>query len=687
MFNFTQVIPQNPQQTLFGDPANKNKNEERKNNIRTSLFNNNNNNNNNGTNSIFGNLLNKVGQNEQSTLFGSNVKKNIFGAPDNNQVEKNEKEKNDQGTLFGSNAFKNSFGSPDNNQAEKNEKEKIEQNALFGSNVNKNIFGVPNDKKVENDSKENNKENNEGLFKFGLKDKNDNKNNLFKSPEDKKNLSVNLFQNNNVDTSVIKNKLFEENKEKEVKKENKEKPIIKSNNENINSNKKTENKAMGLFGIPTSTNSKHQHNSPNTNKISTNIPSRKEAISTNQASNLSSSKRIEDDDQVQNALQNLYVSDILIKTPSAYKMPSLIKEKNLKNIPQNKKNKSKTIDFTFIAQIKDIPDMNEEGCNMICKSDESMNKLLKQAILYVKKKFKMTKELNDFDILLKKNGYVLPINDDELIGDYIKNNDKIIIYLVHNSSNHCEDNDKVYEIIDKRNSSNSNSDTEKNIEVKEQENNLNDNNNINQNAIFDEKINDSIDSSEEINAHKKLYHTQIIKKAKKPDILQLKKDNIKSSPLRNNQNKNGILCPTDKLPILKRESYFMIPDEYEISRMTLEEINNVENFAIFNENGKIEFEEKVSLYGINFDKLFNIEHELIEYEKGEWCHSPRGQNFNIPAKITFYNVQCKIDINNDNEKKMFEEMLKTKCKKYLNAEFISYDFNNGTLIYKIPYFY
>ena len=492
-----------------------------------------------------------------------------------------------------------------------------------------------------------------------------------------------------MDTSVIKNKLFEENKEKELKEENKKKLIIKSNNENINLDKKTENKPIGLFGIPSSTNSKPQQNSPNTNKISTKIHSKNDAISTNQASNLASSKRIEDDDQVQNALQNLYVSDILIKTPSAYKMPSLIKEKNLKNMPQNKKNKSKTIDFTFIVQIKDIPDMNEEGCNMICKSDEPMDKLLKQAILYVKKKLKMTTELNDFDILLKKNGYILPIIDGELIGEYIKNNDKIIIYLVHNSSNHCEDNDKIYEIIDKRYSNSSNSDTENNIEVKEEENNLNDNNinNINQNAIFNENINDSIDSSEVIKDNKKLYHTQIIKNTQKSDILQLKKNNIKSSPLRNKQNKIGTLCPTDKLPILKREGYFMIPDEYEISRMTLEEINNVENFAIYNENGKIEFEGKVSLYGANFDKLFNIEHELIEYEKGEWCHSPRGQNFNIPARITFYNIQCNIDINNDNEKKMFEEMLKTKCKKYLNAEFISYDFNNGTLIYRIPYFY
>ena len=87
----------------------------------------------------------------------------------------------------------------------------------------------------------------------------------------------------------------------------------------------------------------------------------------------------------------------------------------------------------------------------------------------------------------------------------------------------------------------------------------------------------------------------------------------------------------------------MNPDEYTISRMTLKEIKNVENFSLFNENGKIEFEGKVSLYGANLDKLFNIEHEFIEYEKGEWCHSPRGQNFNVPAVITFYNVQSNID--------------------------------------------
>ena len=131
----------------------------------------------------------------------------------------------------------------------------------------------------------------------------------------------------------------------------------------------------------------------------------------------------------------------------------------------------------------------------------------------------------------------------------------------------------------------------------------------------------------------------------------------------------------------------MTPDEYTISRMTIHEINNITDFSIFNENGKIEFEGKVSLYDVNLDKLFNIEHELIEYEKGEWSHSPRGTNFNIPAIITFYNVKSNVNELDENEKNIFLEKLKSRCKKHLNAEFISYDFNKGTLKYKIPYFY
>ena len=620
MFTFPQNISQNQQPKLFGSPADNNKNEEKKTKIRTSLFNNNN----NEKNSLFGNLLDK---------------------------------------------------------AEKKEQQQI----LFGSNMKKNLFGAPLDKPAEKNTKEESKENKENLFSFDKKEKSEVENNIFKSPDDKKSINKNLFQNNSINTPIIKNNLFGENKEskekekkeEESKKIQKENIFLKTNNSLINSsNKKEESKTMGLFGAPNLTNSNPESKSPNNIISNTNSLSKTEVISTNRASNLSSSKRIEDDEQVQSALQNLYVSDILIKTPSSYGIPSLIKDKKLQQNYPMKKNKSKTIDFSFIVQIKDIPNINEDQCNMICKSDESMSKLLKKANLYVKKKYKMTNELNDFEILLKKNGCILPINDDKCIGDYIKNKDKIIIYLVHNSSNQEEENIKFYEIEDKK---------EKNIEIKLNENKVNDIKN--DNIIPEEKADeDNINISQDNKENIKLFNTQIINNSDNLNLLPSEKKSV-SYPTKNKKNKNEILCPTDKLPILKREGYFMLPDEYAISRMTLEEINNVENFCIFNDNGKIEFEGKVSLYGVNFDNLFNIEHELIEYEKGEWCHSPRGKNFNIPAKITFYNVQCNIDISNDNERKMFLDILETKCKKYLNAKFISYDFNNGTLIYKIPYFY
>ena len=589
---FSQDISNQNQQTLFGAQNPQKVNLERKTSITSSLFN-------NDKPSIFGNMFQNVGNNEQqknqndknkNTLFGTDIKTNIF-----ENLQKEDKEK------------------------DSNNKNNINQGKLFKFD----LFESP----IQKENKENNT------------------NTLFKSPEDKKEISKNLFQSNKLDSLFINNPI---NKEGQETKEAKEKEF--KNNETIVNFGKKEEEKNNLFEISTSTKTNPNLNPLNSknNLISGDI-SNKNIISTNQTSNKqSSSKRIEDNDEVQKALQNLYISDILLPNSFNHKIPSLTySNKNIKNkAHQNKK--SKMIDFKFFVEIKDIPNIYDEGLNIVCKSDESMSRLLKQAKSYVNKKYKMNKELNNFEIVLMKNGLRLPIDNNEFIGDYIKNNDKIIINLVHNSSMKNEE--------------------EKCIYIK---NEKNDQENLREEIIVidDQKyVNKKIVEEEE-----KLYSSQIIKGNNNPVVLKDEEEDI--------------LCPTDKLPILKREGYFMNPDEYIISRMTLKEIKNVENFSIFNENGKIEFEGKVSLYGANLDKLFNIEHEFIEYEKGEWCHSPRGQNFNIPAVITFYNIQPNIDITNENDKNMFIENLKIKCKKYLNATFISYNFENGTLIYKIPYFY
>ena len=607
---FGQEIPKHNQPTLFGAFQTKTENEEQKTNITSSLFNND-----NDKPSLFGNMFNQNGNNEQKD----------------------------------------------------NQESKV-QNILFGSNPKKNLF--ESSKKNEDNKGSNNhiNSNQGGLFKFdslgsaNKKEKNEGDSNLFKSPGDKKDISKNLFQYDNKGINFGIKKETQIKNENEIKKKEEE-DILKPNNNSITFGKKEENKITAktnLFEKPESKNPGIDP-IPKNEKINFVSPkiSNKNTISTNQTSNnkLTSTKRIEDDDQVQKALENLYVSDILLPSPFSYSMSYVLKkEKNEKNKISIKK-KSKTIDFQFFVEIKDMPNKNYEGCIMICKSDESMSKLMKQAHLFIKKKYKMTKELNDFDISLMKNGYELPINDNEFIGDYVKNNDKIIIYLVHKSSEQKEEK-QIYKC------NNININKEETKEIKK----------VLKNVQEEEEEEEIINNKNVIEEKEKLSLSQNIKNNNQ------KKDLIKDQ-------EEQILCPTNKLPILKREGYFMNPDEYTISRMTLKEIKNVENFCLFNENGKIEFEGKVSLYGANLDKLFNIEHEFIEYEKGEWCHSPRGQNFNVPAVITFYNVQSNIDTSNDNEKKMFIEMLKIKCQKYLNAKFISYDFNEGTLIYKIPYFY
>ena len=619
-------IPQNPSSSLFSENISKidqkplfglgnktpkkEKKEEQKNNITSSLFN-------NDKPSLFGDIIGQnTNQNNEKKINSPFFQKNI------------------NVTFLKPNLFENM-----NKDANNNDSNIIKQDKG-------NLFKNPFNEKIE-DKNEKEKEN-----KLFTNDTNNQKNG---SPQ----ITKNLFTSNNLIKINIPEK--EDKKEKEIGKNNNN--IFIQNN--VNTEKKNEQneeqKEKKLFEISTKSNPL-QNNSSSINvksKINT-------TISTNQSANLTSTRRIEDDDQVQNALQNLYVSDILL--PSKFNH-SISFKKNSKDLNSNKI--SKTIDFKFFIKIKGMPDIDKEGYNMICQSNESMSKLVKQAHAFVKKKYKMTKEQNDFDIILMKNEKILTSSNNELIGKYIKNNDKIIIYLIHNYSNHTEK--ELYEKNELEN-----------IEIKNEQNEIEKKEEINEISFRDEnnkkeyeyKVNEIGSLSENINENEN----------------QNKK--LSSSYQFNNENNlnfkktsDNILCPTDKLPILKRKGYFMTPDEYTISRMTIYEINNITNFSIFNENGKIEFEGKVSLYNVNLDKLFNIEHELIEYEKGEWSHSPRGTNFNIPAIITFYNVKSNVNELDENEKNIFLEKLKSRCKKHLNAEFISYDFNKGTLKYKIPYFY
>ena len=366
-----------------------------------------------------------------SSLFGQDISKQnqptLFGALPT-KTDKEEQKTNISSSLF-NNDKSSIFGNMFNNQAKgNNEQNDNQENTLFGANLKKNLFESSNKNESNKDSNNPINSIQGGLFKFDLlssgnkKEKNENDSDLFKSPEGKKEITKNLFQGNNTEISFGSNKESQLKKENEINKKE-EKSIPKLDNNSVTFGKKDETKIStqtSLFGKPTSKNPSIDPNPINQNNFISPKISNKNIISTNPTSNkLTSTKRIEDDDQVQKALQNLYISDILLPSPFNYSMSYVVKkDKNELNKVNNKK-KSKTIDFQFFVEIKDMPNKNYEGCDMICKSDESMSKLMKQAHLFMKNKYKMTKELNEFDISLMKNGCELPINDNELIGDYI----------------------------------------------------------------------------------------------------------------------------------------------------------------------------------------------------------------------------------------------------------------------------
>ena len=554
-------------------------------------------------------------ENNKNTLFGKsnidNNKNSLFSNPkteddtgfsisklltnDNNEAKSNKDNKNTIGF-----SFANSYEKNDNVNKNEENNNKI---SLFNS-------GNQSDIKIEKkDIIENN--NNKNDIKFGIKIETDNKkieinfDNKEKglSGASKKNSNNYLFDlNSDLNKHLFNNSKFEENKQKkeEEKKEKEEDKKIEDKKEIIID---TQNKNEIKFGTPKKEKPKLENlfNSKQPQQVidsNDNIITNNSRID-NHINNLTSFQRLEDNEQIQSALENMYAYDILSSNSIN---ENAIKEKD----KQNRIKKNRPINFKLSVQIEGISIMNGKELNMTSLSDETMSNLMKKVRLILKKKFKMVQEIDDFDIYLIKNEKKLPINVRELIGNYIKNQDVILVSLIHHSS---DVNDEKTE-------------NEEESENKEQE-----------------------------------------------------------------QDEKKILCPKEKLPILKRKGYNMIPNECVIARMSIDEIKNVKNFVIYNENGKIEFDNIVSIFGVNFDKLFNIEHDLIEYEKGEWCHSPRGTNFNIPATITLYNIHSKINISNNNEKNLYLEFLKNKIQNNLKGKFLSYNFETHELKYKIPYFY
>jgi hypothetical protein len=118
--------------------------------------------------------------------------------------------------------------------------------------------------------------------------------------------------------------------------------------------------------------------------------------------------------------------------------------------------------------------------------------------------------------------------------------------------------------------------------------------------------------------------------------------------------------------------------------MTLEEIENVEEFSIENEFGKIQWPGKTNLVGLNLDLLVSISQNVVEVYPDDMFSSEekkpmKGKGLNKKAVITFYNIEQSDDIED------FEEHLK-KIAEEQNCNHIKYDEKEAKWTFEVDHF-
>ncbi len=160
------------------------------------------------------------------------------------------------------------------------------------------------------------------------------------------------------------------------------------------------------------------------------------------------------------------------------------------------------------------------------------------------------------------------------------------------------------------------------------------------------------------------------------------KDSIAASAKKKTKKKSE-LAPVEKLPILTNTEYKINPDLKAISRMTLEELEQIDNFSISNKNGKIEFEETIDLTGVNLDQIVNILPGRVElYKNNNISFLPQpGKGLNKKAVIHLYNISD----NDDVESELSLQYLQEKTKE-INGEFKSFNRDSREYIYKVDHF-
>lgn len=109
-----------------------------------------------------------------------------------------------------------------------------------------------------------------------------------------------------------------------------------------------------------------------------------------------------------------------------------------------------------------------------------------------------------------------------------------------------------------------------------------------------------------------------------------------------------------------------------MSRMTEDELCQIENFEIFNDDAKIIFLEPVDVRKLDLDQIVILGKKYVEiYPEKSNIKTPKpGKGLNKPATIEFYNWKMPTKYQNNPEN--FREKLKDWANK-IKAKFVRYD--------------
>lgn len=127
------------------------------------------------------------------------------------------------------------------------------------------------------------------------------------------------------------------------------------------------------------------------------------------------------------------------------------------------------------------------------------------------------------------------------------------------------------------------------------------------------------------------------------------------------------------LDMLPQSKYFRIfPSIEQMAKMTIDELKNVENLVLENENGKIVFEDKIDVLGLDFDKLLKIDPKSFE----GFPDSSMADKLNKPALVHLYNIKP------GKYPGKMEVHLRVSCEEQ-GTEFIKYDPVKEEFIFRI----